>query len=497
MKNIISVDLGTTNIKVCIYNSSLEELGVFSKNVTYDTNGDFVEFDPEKYFTDIINLIHSAAKCGYESNGKSVSEIALTGQAESLVMLDSKNDPVAPGISWMDMRSLRECEELSRIFSQEICYKTTGQPELIPTWPITKILWMKKNKPDIFKAIHKYMLLKDYIVFNLCGKALGDHAIYGFSHFFNVMDKCYWNDILEYCDVRQEQLSELAPSGTIAGSLLEKHQNLSIGLDSNTKINIGTLDHFSSMIATGNIGFGIVNESSGTVLSLAAFTDSSRLLDSKLPFYCGPFPDSFVLLPVCESGGYCLEWYKKNFIPEKSFDEITDMIIHKPDTIPPIFLPYIAGTNAPDFNENASGTFFGIRSYHNSADFARSIMEGVSCLLKINLDHMTNAGIRIEKIISTGGGSKSEFWTQLKSDFTGKEINVPKNTEASCLGVAIMSAVNQGYFPSYQAAIDKCVTIEKTYIPQKNSRYKETFDIFSKLYHDLKDVFLMMKKATL
>ena len=48
------------------------------------------------------------------------------------------------------MRSSEECEELKQHFSHELCYQTTGQPELIPTWPVTKILWLKRHRRDLF-----------------------------------------------------------------------------------------------------------------------------------------------------------------------------------------------------------------------------------------------------------------------------------------------------------------------------------------------------------
>lgn len=488
-KNLIAIDLGTTNIKVCVYDNQLNELGVFSENVTYNTNGDFVEFDADQYFLSIASMIRQAGVLGMSINKQTVSQICLTGQAESFVMLGNDFSPVHPGISWMDMRSRRECAELANAFDPKECYSITGQPELIPTWPITKILWMKRHKPEIFNSVSKYLLLKDYIVFRLCGRPLGDQSIYGFSHYFNVADKCYWTDILSYVGIKEDQLPETAPSGTIAGTLLKELIDVSIGLDEDTKINIGTLDHFSSMIGTGNVGEGLVNESAGTVLSLATITKAGIPQEGTLPFYCGPFPNTYAILPVCESGGYCLEWYKKNFMPDKSFNQITEGIIERGEIVPPVFLPYLTGTNAPDFNENASGVFFGIRSYHTPFDFSRGIMEGVACLLKVNLDYMEQSGMKIDRIISTGGGAKSEFWTQIKADMTQKKIDIPKNTEAACLGAAIMAAVSEGYFKSYEDAAAHSISIEKRYYPQKNTRYEETFRLFTKLYNDLKEVY--------
>ena len=487
--NILSIDLGTTNVKTAVYDSSLRELGIESETVSYSSAGDFVEFDPEAYFQAIVRLILKAGAGGKQKNREDIAEICLTGQAESLVMLDRVGKPVCPGISWMDMRSRRECEELSAAFPADLCYSVTGQPELIPTWPITKILWMKRNRPEVFDRVSRFLLLKDYIVFRLCGTPLGDQSIYGFSHYFNVRKKCFFSEILRYCSVSEEQLPETAPSGSIAGKLLREFHTPEAGLTARTLINIGTLDHFAGMLGTGNVNAGAVNESAGTVLSLAVMAEENSLEKSGLPFYCGPFPESYVLLPVCESGGYSLEWYRKEFMPEISFARIDEGILSREGVTPPLFLPYLAGTNSPDFNRDASGVFFGFRGNHNSFDFARGVMEGVAYLLKMNLDYIEEAGIPVSRLISTGGGAKSNFWTQLKADITGKEILVPENTEACCLGAAMMGAVREGSFSSFREAADSCVRISRRYIPGEPGRYPESYRLFRNLYRSLGDLY--------
>ena len=116
--NLISVDLGTTNINTAVYDQSLQMLHLATEPVAYQKNEDFVEFDAEQYFSLVLSMIQQAAACGWQKNGKKTAQIVLTGQAESLILLDQNHRPVCPGISWMDMRSLEECSQLSAVFSQ-------------------------------------------------------------------------------------------------------------------------------------------------------------------------------------------------------------------------------------------------------------------------------------------------------------------------------------------------------------------------------------------
>lgn len=492
--NIISVDLGTTNIKTAVYDQTLQMLHLLSEPVTYQKNGDFVEFDAEQYFSLVLSMIQKAAAYGWQNNRKKVAQIVLTGQAESLILLGQDHRPIHPGISWMDMRSSRECSELSAVFSQTCCYHTTGQPELIPTWPITKILWMKKNRPDLFQKTAYYLLLKDYMIFRLCGNMVGEHSIYCFSHYFDITRRCYWKEILDYCGVRTEQLPGLMPSGSIAGRLHKELICPETGLDTATKINIGTLDHFAGMIGAGNIREGQVSESAGTVLSLAAFTNAPVYNSGKIPNYCGPFPNSYVLLPVCESGGFSMEWFKNQFLQDISYKRLNEILSCQNSRTPLIFLPYLTGVNAPDYNENASGVFLGLRSYHNRYDMALAVMKGVACMLRKNLDCLKQSGIRIEKIISTGGGARSPIWTQLKADISGYPIEVPADEEAACLGVAIMSAISEGFYTSYDEAIAACVSIKHRYVPSGDSAFEDTYHLFCHTCSALEETFRISRK---
>ncbi|MEG3128290.1 FGGY family carbohydrate kinase [Pantoea cypripedii] len=489
--NIITIDLGTTNIKVSAYNRALTPLTTLSHNVIYQRHNEWVEFDAEAWFDRIIEMVNQAGSAAKKINGGDVVQIVLTGQAESLVLLDGAEKVIRPAISWLDMRSRNECAELASVFNIEQGYQITGQPEIIPTWPITKMLWLNRHENETFKRTRYFLLLKDYIIFRLSGRMAGDYSIYSFSYYFNITQKTYWQEILDYCSVSTQQLPEVLPSCTLAGTLLTALTQTDCGLTPATKINVGTLDHFAGMIGTGNIQEGIISESAGTVLSLATLVSTPDFSLGRLPLNCGPFPDSYVLLPVCESGGFSLEWYKNTFWPEASFADINQAISEKNPTTPPVFLPYLTGVNAPEFDEHASGVFFGIHASHGKEDFALAIMQGVACLLRKNIEYMTQAGIKVNKIISVGGGAKSPLWNQIKSDFTHQTFEIPENEEAASFGAAIIGAVSEGYFPSFVRAVEEKIKIKHVYMPAERQDYEATWGVFSTLYAALGEVYVL------
>lgn len=484
----ISVDLGTTNIKVAAYDEKLNELSMVKQPVDYLRDGDMVEFDPEDYFIRIKNLISSCCADSHQKTPYQIQQIILTGQAESLIIVDEKMKPLRNGISWLDMRSKEECFTLQERFSIELCHQITGQPEIIPTWPITKILWIKKNEPNVFIKTHKFMLLKDYIQYRLTGKIYGEYSIYSFSHYFDIFKKDYWLEILEYCGIPTNKLPKLIEPCTVIGNITEEIST-DLDISQTAKVNVGTLDHFAGMIGGGNIEEGFISESTGTVLSIATLVNKTIMNDQKAAYHYGPFKDSYVLLQTCESGGISLEWFKNQFFPQESFNFLNEIIEKR--TLPNelVFLPFITGVNAPDYNRDAKGVFYGIQIKHDKYDFAYSVMEGVAHLLKINIDHIEKSGIYVDKIISTGGGSQSDIWSQIKANITGKQILIPSTREVACLGAAIIGAVSEGLVSNYQDAINHFVISNKTFLPQKTKQFDRKHELFLFLYEQLAPVF--------
>jgi len=486
---ILTLDLGTTNIKAGIYSSKLDEVVVSHIPVQYITSDDIVEFDANDYWNSCRKVIRSIT-VGSGINPKYIVDISLTGQAESLVIIDRKNRPLRNGISWMDSRSVKECELLKREFNNREGYRVTGQPDIIPTWPITKILWLRENEDDVFRRVGKYLLLKDYIIYRLTGKLFGERTIYNFSYYFDVLNKKYWEEILDFVGVKTEQLPELIEPGSSAGRVI-KRVSSELGLQESVTVNAGALDHFSGMVGSGNVQEGLVSETTGTVLAVATMIHNPKVSDEyMIPRHYGVLKDTYILMPVCESGGISLEWFKNNFYEDESFEDMNREIagsIHEANDV--IFLPYLTGTNSPEYEINATGVFYGLNITHTKADLARAIMEGVAYLLKKNIIFLKNMDVKTSDLISIGGGSKSDVWNQIKADITGKKIMVPEYEEPISLGTAILAAVEKGYFKSIEEAVKKKVKMKRVYTPDVKEYYREGYKRFTDIYKQLIPVF--------
>jgi len=482
----IGVDLGSTNIKVAIYTQEMKLIDRQSLPVQYIRENGFVEFAADKYFADLMELIGTMIRSN-AVDGSQVAQITLTGQAETLVVLDKDGNTLMNAISWMDERSVNECRELEKTFTPSEIEAVTGQMAALPTWPATKIMWLKNNRPELFANAATYMMLKDFIVYRLTGKQLADCSIATFTFYFDIYEKKYWQKMLDAIGITESQLPTLAEPCTIAGNLLADCAE-TMHLAESVKVNIGTLDHFTGMIGTGNVELGGMTLSTGTVMALTTMSAEPAPRDSGIAMHYGFRPDTHIMLPVAESGGVSLEWFRRTCMGEITYDQMNKVLSQRqlPNNL--IFLPYLVGTNSPEFDADASGTFFGLRQENDVYDMACAVMEGVAFMLRKNCDHIRSKGTEIKHIIATGGGSKSPIWCQLQADITGLPVVIPAEKEAACLGCAIVGAVSDGVFADYKDAAEKCISFEKRFEPVNHRKYEKKYQKFCALYEAMLQV---------
>ncbi|MCQ2420887.1 MAG: hypothetical protein MJ118_07105 [Clostridia bacterium] len=479
----IGVDLGSTNIKAACYDEKFHLLDRVSWPVTDLRDGPVVEFDAEAYFDGLVKILKELLACkGVKKD--SIKQIVFTGQAESLIVLGENGKPLMNAMSWMDERSVEECEELAGKFDSKLCEAVTGQQAVLPTWPATKTLWLQRHAPEVFNNAAHICMSTDYIVYRLTGVKQADMSIATFSFYFDIYEKKYWQKMLDTLSITTEQLPELVEPCTVAGTLT-KESAAALGLPESVKVNHGTLDHFTGMVGTGNVEPGGVSLSTGTVMALATMA-KNPVTDRNcgIAMHYGFRPDTHIMLPVAESGGVSLEWFRKTCMPDVDYGKLNKVLAEREHPSQIIFLPYLVGTNSPEFDHRAIGVFFGLRAEHDAYDMAAAVMEGVAGLLRKNCDGMSRKGAEIQYIIATGGGAKSDVWCQMQADITGLRVVRPAELEAACLGAAIIGTVSEGVYADYKQASEVGVRMDKCFEPHPTAAYERNFKRFCKLYDE-------------
>ncbi len=482
---VYAVDVGTTNVKTVLYDAELQPLATASEPARYTRSGERVEFDAPGLFDQIVSLITDCAlRVGGTRNHEIV--IALTGQAESLVLIDGDGFAVRPAMSWMDERATREAIDLGTMFGEDLAFSITGEPFPSATWPSSKLLWLRRNEPDVLARSTHVLMVKDYLIGRLTGSALGEVTTRGFTYFWDVPRATYWDEMLDFCGIPEGSLPEVVAAGSDVGSVTAQAA-ARLPAARSYRVNAGALDHFCAMVGTGSYVPGVVSESAGTVLSLSMLVDDWTFdADRKVSFHAGLRPEETILFNGADSGGVALEWYRQQGLGGMPFTELEDRLRQRASRTAPIFLPYLTGVNPPDFLAAARGAFIGLDLSHDRIDMAYAVEEGISHLLRRNVDY-----IRVDpvtEIVSTGGGSESAFWNRLKADVCGVDILVPDEREATCRGAAGLALIASGVIAGIDdvASLNPPATVrfEAARTPEHDARYRQFENCLTRLYGD-------------
>lgn len=473
---VYAIDLGTTNVKVVRYDAAARAQATVQTPMAYRRDGSHVEFDPAGVFDTVVDLINRAAADA--GGGADDAVIVVTGQAESLVLVDSSDRPVGPGISWMDERSTDQAREIAEAFDPAEAFAISGEPEPVATWPATKLRWLAEHRPQMIAEAHRVLMIKDYILLRLTGLAVGEETTRGFTYLYDVPGRAYWPEMVDFSGITLGMLPELVPAGTQLGPIRDDvAQRLPTAVA--YTVNAGALDHFAAMVGTGTYAPGAVSASAGTVLALSLLAvDWQFNPGMKVSFHAGLQPGDTVLFSCADSGGVSLNWFQDQIAREQSYEDLERELHEREFRDAPLFLPYLTGVNPPDFNEAARGAFVDLQLRHDGVDLAYAVMEGVAHLLRRNLDDLARHDQDVRSITSAGGGTASAFWNQLKSDVTGLELHVPAEPEDACRGAAILALTAAGRLDSVSDTAGLHQPSARTYSPATDERHRQRYDAF-------------------
>ncbi|MBQ0059497.1 MAG: xylulokinase [Lachnospiraceae bacterium] len=484
----IGIDLGTSSVKLIL----TDENGCICKTLTRTYPIDFPhpgwsEQSPEDWMTAIEDGLGELLE-GYDKSA--VKGIGTAGQMHGLVVLDKEDKVIRPCILWNDGRTQKETDYLNDVIGKERLSQLTANIAFAG-FTAPKILWMKANEPENFARICKIMLPKDFVNYRLTGTFSTDVSDASGMLLFDVKNRTWSKEMMDICDVKEEQLPGIYESyeavGTLKPDVAER-----LGLPEDVVVAAGAGDNAAAAIGTGTVHDGDCNISIGT--SGTIFISSDRFgVDPFNALHSFAHANGHYHLMGCMlSAASCNKWWMDDILGTNQYaDEQTAITPDKLGRNHVYFLPYLMGERSPINDTNARGCFIGLTMDNTRADMTQAVLEGVAFALRDSTEVAKSLGIDISHSYICGGGAKSPLWRKIIANVLNVRLDVPATEEGPGYGGAILAMVASGAYSSIIEAVDCFNKVVETIEPDAElaALYEERYCRFKKLYPAMKETF--------
>ena len=494
----LGIDLGTGSCKSVVIDENAEVLGFgVGEYAGSDAHDRWQEQKPRELLQAAITSVRNAlARADVDS--KHCAGLSIGGALHSLLALDRSGEPLTGVITWADGRAVDQAEAVRGQPLAAQLYEQTGCPAH-GMYPLYKIIWLRENKPEVFRKAWRYVTAKEYIFACLTGEYLVDYCLAAGSGLLNTHSLAWEPLGLDAAGIRRDQLSVPASPQTVHNGL-DPEMARQMGIRPDVPAVLGSSD-----AANSNLGAGAVLPWQATCMigTSGAYRVlcPQPILDRQARSWCYVVDETHWLVGgAINNGGVALSWLKdclNQALPDSvtanglSFEDVLALASRSPaGSGGVICLPLFAGERSPHWNLNARATFFGMGLSHGVTHLSRALVEGIAFRFKSLSDVLAEVGVEVKQVIASGGFTQSDFWLQVVTDVLNREMVVPPWGETSCLGAAFWAMLGTGCAANLESLND-LVKPGRSCLPGKENAalYQRIYPLYQRLYRDVSGSF--------
>jgi xylulokinase len=457
--SILAHDLGTSGDKASLHASDGRLLASTTERYGTDFGpGGKAEQDPAAWWSAFCTTTRSLLG----QTGVAPDELAcvvLSGQMQSLVLVDGAGEPVRPAIIWADTRASAERERLEERVGRDRAFEVLGH-RLDATYTLPKAMWVRDHEPAVFARAEAVLVAKDYLTLRATGRRCTDPSDASGTNAYDQRAGGWSAELLAAAEIDPGLWPEVVPSASVAAGL-RRDAAAEAGLASGTPVVVGGGDGACAALGAGLVGGDrVANATLGSSawLSLAT-SEPVRDPQRRVVTFDHVIPGRYLPLGAMQAAGAALEWLRELLGLERG--EELDALLESAGDLRAaeeglFFLPYLMGERAPLWDPHARGTFVGLARHHGPAHLARAVMEGVAFSLRSILVALRDAvgeAQPIEAVEAIGGGARNRPWLSLLADTWGLPVRRRTVTdEANSLGAAVVGGLAVGLIERWDAA---------------------------------------------
>jgi gluconokinase len=438
---VLSFDIGTSGFRAALFDARGERI----EDLIYTPSGDiFTELGGglDADADGLLALVGDSLNHALMRLPLLVSRVDyVTGSCfwHSLLGIDKEGNAVTPVLGWAERRAANQAVELRARLDEGAVHARTGCRFHPSYWP-AKLLWLKKERADLFGKVRRWLSFSDYFSLKIFGAATTSVSMASATGLLN-QKTCEWDrELLLELGLSVEQLPTIAPRGEAL--MFESDAPASswpalAGATWFPAIGDGAANNIGAACVGPNRAALMVGTSGAMRMVVAATPPDT--MRSELFCYRAD-RDRIVVGGALSDGGGLYSWMKSTL-----FGLYDDLEIERslgaiePDSHGLTVLPFWFGERSTGWAVSAQGSILGLTARTKPIEILRASMEAV-CYRFALLATALNAVAGISEIVGTGNALlSSPTWTQMIADVLGQRIEVSTINEASCRGAALLA----------------------------------------------------------
>jgi xylulokinase len=461
---ILVIDLGTSGPKVGLVDQQGQVPYSASAQVQLTfLPGGGAEHDPAEWWSTITACIRKVLQASGVPPA-AILAVAVTSMWSVTLPVDEHGAPLMNVMSWMDTRGSPYNRALVKGFPNVQGYKLSTLlkfierhglvPSLGGTDAMGHMLFIKNERPEVYRRTYKFFEPMDYINMRLTGKfaATQNTAMPTMLIDNRRLDAVdYDPTLLKLGGIDREKLPDLLPIDGILGSLTPSIA-AELGLSPDTLVVTGVNDNSTSAIGAGAISDSEPAAVMGTSGHLAAHLSFKKTdifhtiatipsgINGRYLFWADLGNNTKVLESYLRNLIYAQDDFNSGPLPADIYERTNRMAAQAPagsDGV--LFLPWFNGIISPGEDQYMRGGFMNLSSRTTRAHLTRALFEGLAMnwrWLRAPAEKLIGKPFRYWRL--TGGGALSDVWAQIMADVVGLPMHRqadPRNNNVIGMGL--------------------------------------------------------------
>ena len=449
MAYFLGIDVGTFESKGVLVDAAgvIQAQAVRAHEMIVPRPGWAEHRGEEDWWGDVVAIARDLlAQTGVDP--AAIKAVATSAIGPCMLALDGQNRPLMNGVLYgVDTRATAEIAELTERFGAEtLLARCNGGLTSQSVGP--KILWLKRQRPELYAQARMFLSAAPYLTFRLTGQHVMDHfTAAGFAPLYDPARQD-WNPAFAEGIVDLACLPRLLWSSEIAGGITPSAA-AETGLAVGTPVVCGTIDAAAEALSVGVAGPGDMMVMYGSTIFIVQIT-AAEVRDPRLWYAPWLFEGQHTSQAGLATSGTLTRWFGREIFRDLAPPTAMAAMAEAASGSPPganglIVLPYFSGERTPIHDPAARGMIFGLDLTHTRADLYRAALEGIGYAVRHIVETFEAVGQAPARLVAVGGGTRNAVWLGAVSDICDRAQTVRQVSTGACLGDAFLAAVATGH----------------------------------------------------